>query len=138
MIRTYSLQKQGPEMLSEHFKVAEFACHDGSDLILISDELVDTLEAVREHYGHPVTIVSGYRSLIHNRRVSGAQNSQHTKGTAADFVVRIPEGGIVNPHKVYDDIDRGLVMGEHKGGLGRYATFTHIDVRGNKARWIVK
>ena len=48
--------------------------------------LVDnTLQPVRELYGHPITVNSGYRSPELNKVVSGAPASQHLYGKAADI-----------------------------------------------------
>lgn len=52
------------------------------------------LEPLREHYGRPVLIHSGYRSAAVNKRVGGSPSSQHMKGEAVDFHV--------SGHTVYD------------------------------------
>ncbi|WP_370180233.1 D-Ala-D-Ala carboxypeptidase family metallohydrolase [Alteriqipengyuania sp.] len=46
------------------------------------------LEPVREHFGEPVIVSSGYRSPRLNRAIGGSGSSQHCKGEAADFTVR--------------------------------------------------
>lgn len=46
------------------------------------------LDPVREHYGAPVIVTSGYRSPALNRAVGGSATSQHSKGQAADFTVK--------------------------------------------------
>jgi zinc D-Ala-D-Ala carboxypeptidase len=43
------------------------------------------LEQVRELLAQPLEISSGYRCPELNRRVGGAESSQHTRGMAADF-----------------------------------------------------
>ncbi len=48
---------------------------------------VKVLEPVRQHFGRPVVISSGYRSPALNRAIGGARNSQHTTGEAADFEI---------------------------------------------------
>lgn len=48
---------------------------------------VAVLEPVREHFGRPVIISSGYRSPELNRAIGGASTSQHSKGEAADFTI---------------------------------------------------
>lgn len=45
------------------------------------------LQPLRDHYGRPIIISSGYRSLILNKRIGGATNSSHTFGEAADFTI---------------------------------------------------
>ncbi len=45
------------------------------------------LEPVRENYGRPVLISSGYRSPAVNRAIRGSRTSQHAKGEAADFEI---------------------------------------------------
>ncbi|MFI3286641.1 MAG: D-Ala-D-Ala carboxypeptidase family metallohydrolase [Rikenellaceae bacterium] len=45
------------------------------------------LDPIRQRYGAPITVNSGYRSLALNRAVGGATTSQHTKGEAADITV---------------------------------------------------
>ena len=48
--------------------------------------LVDNcLDVIREKYGKPITVSSGYRCPALNKIVRGASTSQHTKGQAADL-----------------------------------------------------
>lgn len=50
------------------------------------------LDPLREWYGHPIYVTSGYRSLALNKAVGGARNSHHILGMAADITVRTKEG----------------------------------------------
>lgn len=52
------------------------------NLRLLVDEVLDPL---REAWGKPVIVTSGYRCAMLNRIVGGASNSQHTTGMAADI-----------------------------------------------------
>ena len=47
MIKKYFLSENKDLKLSENFKLREFACADKSDEVLVSDELVDLLQKVR-------------------------------------------------------------------------------------------
>ena len=52
-------------------------------------ELVDAvLDPLREKYGRPIHVSSGYRCPRLNRAVGGSATSQHVKGEAADKVWR--------------------------------------------------
>jgi len=113
--------------LSEHFVRSEFACRCGCGFDTVDHMLIVVLEVVRNHFRRPVLINCGCRCPDHNRAVGGAQNSQHLVGKAADIVV---DG--ISPDQVADYIDR---IWPDLGGLGRYRTFTHVDVRGRRARW---
>jgi len=51
--------------------------------------LVDNvLDPLRERYGRPIYVTSGYRCPKLNNAVNGAPNSQHMRGEAADIVAR--------------------------------------------------
>ena len=136
-IKQYSLKKDGAKQLSPAFRVREFRCRDGTDTILIDEGLVVLLQCIREHFGKPVTITSGYRTAAHNRAVGGSKSSQHLLGRAADFYV---EGVPVATVAAYAET---LLPG--RGGIGRYPKdakhpkrmtgWVHIDTRTNKSRW---
>nr|WP_314758890.1 D-Ala-D-Ala carboxypeptidase family metallohydrolase [uncultured Porphyromonas sp.] len=49
--------------------------------------LMDYLDLIREAYGKPIRVSSGYRCYDLNRAVGGSSNSQHKQGLAADLVV---------------------------------------------------
>lgn len=126
MVRTYSLKRDGDKKLSEHFRVREFRSKDGADTILISDELVKVLEAIRSYFGKPIIITSGYRTPAHNKKVGGASGSQHVKGTAADIKVKnIPTWAVA-----------GFLEANYRNcGIGYYSTWVHVDTRGYRALW---
>lgn len=126
-VKAYSKAKDGTKKLSANFKVKEFACKDGSDVIFISDGLAQVLQAIRLHFGKPVTINSGYRTPAYNKKVGGAAYSQHLYGTAADIQVTG-----VSPKDVAAYAETLL---PNTGGIGIYSTFTHVDVRKTKSRW---
>ena len=43
------------------------------------------LDPLRELYGKPITVNSGYRSPLVNKKVGGVATSEHVKGQAADI-----------------------------------------------------
>ena len=62
--------------LSDNFKSTEFDCH-GKDCCLstqVDEELVKYLQKIRNYFGKPVNITSGYRCSTHNKNV-GLNNS---------------------------------------------------------------
>lgn len=136
-IKQYSLAKDGAKLLAPGFKVREFRCRDGSDVVMIDESLVVLLQCIREHFGKPITITSGYRTAAHNTAVGGAKSSQHLLGRAADFYV---EGVPVATVAAYAET---LLPG--RGGIGRYPKdvahpkrmtgWVHIDTRAGKSRW---
>ena len=126
-IMVFSKAKYGKDPVSDNFKVREFACKDGSDVVFVSEELVDVLQDVRNFFGKAVVINSAYRTVQHNAAVDGSKNSYHCYGMAADIVVRgVPAAN------VYKYLDEKY---PNKYGIGKYSGFTHIDVRSTKARW---
>ena len=133
-IKEYSLAKDGAKSLSPAFKVREFRCRDGSDANMIDQTLVVLLQCIREHFGKPITITSGYRTAAHNKSVGGAKSSQHLLGRAADIQV----AGV----SVEDVASYAEALMPDWGGVGRYPIkpgrargWVHVDTRPNKSRW---
>ena len=77
-IKQYSLKKDGAKQLSPAFRVREFRCRDGTDTILIDEGLVVLLQCIREHFGKPVTITSGYRTASHTTQRWAVPNPAST------------------------------------------------------------
>ena len=127
VVHAYSKAKEGNVKLSNNFKVNEFACKDGSDVIFIAPGLVDVLQKIRDHFGKPLNINSAYRTPSYNNKVGGATYSQHLYGTAADIRIN---GVAPKDVAAYAET---LLSGT--GGIGIYGNFVHVDVRKEKARW---
>lgn len=116
------------EKLSDHFYRDEFKCLCGScNFDTVDAELLRVLEEVRSYFDSPLHINSACRCEEWNEKVGGGKNSQHKLGKAADIVMRD-----ISPLRVHQYLDAKY---PDIFGLGKYATFTHIDVRSRKARW---
>ena len=111
---------------TEHFKWTEFQCKDGTKEMLVCLELLKILESIRNYFGEPVIIKSGYRTPEWNAKVNGAKNSYHMKGMAADIMVKNH-----NTKEVAEYASKAL---GDEGGVIRYTNFVHVDVREKKYR----
>lgn len=113
--------------LSKNYKSTELDCNGVNccSITLIDSELITLLQKIRNYFGKPVIINSGYRCAIHNKRVGGASSSRHTKGQAAD--IRIKGVSAIEIATYCESI--GIK------GIGLYDNFVHIDTRTKKAFW---
>lgn len=127
VVKVYSKAKEGNVKLSKNFTVKEFACSDGTDTIFVSLALVNLLQKIRDHYGKAVHINSAYRTEAHNKKIGGAQYSQHKYGLAADIHI---DG--VKPKDLAAYVE---TLMPDRGGIGIYSSFVHCDVRATKSRW---
>ena len=122
--------------MTNNFKKSEFDCKCGcempGDVFVNITKLANQLQYVRDNVSMPITINSAYRCEAHNKSVGGSVNSQHLLGKAADIVIQ----GLDPVLDTYDYLDELMLSGEIlQGGLGMYQSFTHYDIRKNKARW---
>lgn len=128
-IKTYN--KADKTKLTANFRVSEFSCHGNGccSTVKIDEKLVAYLQKIRDHFGAPITITSGYRCATHNKKVGGVSGSQHTKGQAADIVV----SGVA-PAEVAKYAESIGIL-----GIGLYETqdgnFVHVDTRTKKSFW---
>ena len=86
--------------LSPHFTLDELLITSHKDLQLLQKEEVKpymsnlyilcnyVLEPIRNYYGKPITVTSGFRGKTLNKRVGGSLTSQHCLGEAADILVK--------------------------------------------------
>ncbi|HYS53129.1 MAG TPA: hypothetical protein VER58_05120 [Thermoanaerobaculia bacterium] len=132
--------------------------------LLLNPKLLDKLELTIQELqamGHPVrrlTIMSGFRTPnynVHGGNTAGRANlSRHMFGDASDVFVDNDGNGVMDDlngdHRV-DERDAQVIQQaverveqkhpELMGGVGVYSAsgghgpFTHIDVRGYRARW---
>ena len=89
---------------------------------------VKILQPLREAYGKPITVTSGYRSLELNKAVKGSSTSQHLKGEAADLVTD-------NNKKLFEVAKRLIDEGKIKVGqlIDEYNyKWIHISLPNNK------
>lgn len=126
-INVYNLDTEGNLKIGRFFKVKEFKCYDGSKQVLVSPQLVKVLDELRDMIGCPLIITSGYRTPTHNKKVGGAADSRHMYGVAADIYPQDKS----KLDKLYYLADERL----NPGGVGKYGTFVHVDVRTVTARW---
>lgn len=69
------------------------------------ENLIALLDKIREKYGKPIYVNSGYRCPALNKAVKGVTNSQHQLGEAADIDTR---KGKAENQKLYDLIAKNF------------------------------
>jgi hypothetical protein len=84
-------------------------------------------DEARHRLGKGLRINSAYRNAAYNRAIGGASASIHMRGGALDL-----SGSPATLHRILTQMrSEGLF----RGGIGRYKTFCHVDVRGKNADW---
>lgn len=106
-------------MLSKHVSLAEFCHSDTAKRRGIDNTIKDpahlasakllcekVFEPIREHFGVPIHISSGYRSAALNRAVKGSASSQHCRAEAMD--IDADRYGKVTNKEIFDYIREHL------------------------------
>lgn len=124
MIKSYIMDKNANEKIGQHFKVKEFACKDGSQVVFIDDYLCTILDILRNKLGKPIIITSGYRTPWWNEKSGGAKYSYHMRGMAADIKVNG-----MSAKELAKELDKIVPNG---CGIIVYNSWVHFDVRDGK------
>jgi len=111
----------------KYFSFGEFVRDNNG---FIDSELVKKLDNLRERFGLPIEISSGYRTEEDNKRVGGAKNSYHLKGMAVD--IPITE---YSPDELYTLIK--LCFDIEFNGIILYPFHLHLDIREDKKVFII-
>lgn len=119
--------------LSKNFSRWEFACKGKNccgNSAPVDPLLVNALQQLRDKIGRPIDISCGFRCKVHNAEVPGsASDSQHTLAKAADISVED-----MLPSELFAAAEE--IPALKNGGMHKYETFIHVDVRSNgPARW---
>lgn len=84
----------------------------------------NVLDPLRERYGKPIVVNSGYRCQKHNKEVGGATNSQHMRGEAADIR---PTTNCTNYTNELALMKQLIVESKQYDQLIVYPTFLHVS-----------
>ena len=137
------MNKQNDIQLSEHFTLSEFTKSitaerlgidnkPGYEQVLAMRRLCrEVLEPLRQHYGKPIRITSGFRCEALNKAVGGVGNSQHMLGEAADLSV--PNEDVARDwfHWIVRNTDFDQMLFEHSARLK--SRWLHLSCRWDRS-----
>ena len=113
----------------KYFQYEEFDSPDiqGSGQMM-GKEMLSKLDMIREEYGKPIYVNSGYRTEAHNEKVGGKPASSQLKGLAVDIACN-------------NSVDRfNLIQLFLKHGINRIGVaknFIHIDIDNDKVSNVI-
>ena len=107
-----------------------------SNLMAIAQNV---FQPVRDHFGKPIAITSGYRSQALNDLIGGASGSQHSKGEALDLDADV-FGGLENYqmfHYIKDNLDFDQLIWEF--GDDENPAWVHVSYKatGNRGEVLI-
>lgn len=106
--------------ITKNFRDDEFKC-PCCGIIKYDSGLVDRLQILRNLFGKPIIITSGYRCPKYNTRVNGYIRSNHMTGHAAD-IKGINQADLALLRNLADKVF-------YNQGMGTYKTFIHLDTK---------
>ena len=138
--------------VGKYFHPREMVCRDGTPYPEQWEErwavLLDALDTIREAFGGPLSVYSGYRSPAHNVELTKlssevAKASQHVLGRAADLKPVKRNLSVGDIHRLHDVVNTLIREGKLPavGGVGIYPVvrdkrskllfpgFVHVDCR---------
>lgn len=107
--------------ISKYFTKAELECPLTGECKM-DEAFLHKLDEMRERYGSPVYVSSGFRSQMGNRKIGGHPRSLHMKGQAID----IP---MTDPYERWS-----LVYAAMSVGLGVEVCDRHVHVEYREGR----
>lgn len=122
--------------LSNNFTLSEFTRSNNAERLNIENRpnaeqtenlrklCTRLLQPLREIYGEPFFVNSGFRSQQLNKLVGGVPTSQHTKGQAADIRVKEPRKLLSELLKSGLEFDQAIL----------YPTFLHLSYNSGNNR----
>lgn len=113
----------------KYFNYEEFDSPDiqGSGQ-LMDEKMLSMLDEVREIYGKPISINSGYRTIRHNASVGGKAKSSHLKGLAVDIACSTSRDR-------YNLLEALKCVGFNRIGIAK--SFIHIDIDSDKSSDVI-
>jgi len=113
----------------KYFNYEEFDSPDiqGSGQ-LMDKKILSMLDEVREMYGKPISINSGYRTIRHNAKVGGKSQSSHLKGLAVDIACSTSRDR-------YSLLEALKSVGFNRIGIAK--SFIHVDIDSNKSDKVI-
>ena len=117
----------------KYFRINEFRCHCGCQMPAeveanIEALVSNVLDPLRDEYGKPIYVNSGYRCEKHNKAVGGVPRSQHMVGQAADISLRLTAYGLQDELM---KLVRIIVLQGRFDQLIIYPTFLHVSFKRN-------
>ena len=98
----------------------------------------NVLDPLREAFGKPIIVNSGYRSTLLNNSVGGAKNSQHTRGEAADITAE----DVKDNKQLFEIIRENLPFDQliWEKGTRTYPAWIHVSFKreGRNRKQILK
>lgn len=130
-------------MLTKNISRVEIECSCGCGFDVADYELLTVAQESADFFLHRdradkvvMIITSGNRCKLHNKKIGGASNSQHTHGKAMDYklkTIKNDETRFVSAYELAEFLDGKY---PEKYGIGKYPMGrVHLDVRQQKARW---
>jgi len=119
----------------KHFEYEEFDSPDkpGSGA-LMNDDFLDMIDDVREKFGKPIIINSGYRTEEHNAKVGGKPKTQTSKGSSHMY-------GLAADIRCNNSSDRfELIYLLQEAGFQRIGianSFIHVDLDFDKSQQVM-
>lgn len=95
-----------------------------NNMIILANKI---FQPIREHFGVPIYVSSGYRSAALNKKIGGARNSQHMTGEAMDIDMDGTDTGVTNV-QVFNWIRENLVFDQLIWEYGNSSTPDWIHV----------
>ncbi len=139
--------------ISEHLSLAEVMISESAKRLGIdntpSPTAMDNLrllaseifEPIRRHFGVPIHISSGYRSLELNKAIGGSQTSQHCAGEALDIDMDGSPSGVDNKD-IFEYIRKNLPFDQliWEFGTDSNPDWVHVsyDSAGKQRRQILR
>ena len=126
--------------MMQYFTISELLVSSTADRLGLSNDpprwvvanlerlIMSVLDPLRQQFGAPIIVNSGYRSIAVNNAVGGVPNSQHLKGQAADIrgTTKADTLRLWRLAQSMDSLPIDQLINEHPGADGS-PTWVHIS-----------